>query len=379
MLFVALGDATDIRTRGGTPYFLSLAGMRAGFIKRAAALPLGTQQRRRALWNVRRLLLRGERGGYQFTAECAERLFRAAQLSEPAGEVLSQFPMFPPDSWLSRSDVSYYLDATLKQNFEAYGLAAKVGPRMRAEVLAREKDRYHSARRVVCMSRWAADSVVTDYGVPPSKVFVIPGAANIGDDDASVAHEASEPPLSPLRLGFIGKQVERKNLSLLLRVAESLDERGIPVEVLAAGFAPESVPAHRLFRPVGFIDKRTQMRDFVSFVRRCHFGCLFSHAEAFGLSNVEFIRLGVPVLTWDVGGLSDTVPPGLGHVFPGGCSAVDIADKVLGYARDQARYRALRTAVTQRRDEVTFDRAIARFQRVWRGETHDCLTTLRAL
>src|SRR5690606_36151404 len=254
-----------------------------------------------------------------------------ADITEPTEQVLSQFPLFPPDSWLGRSEVNYYIDATLKQNFDHYGVASTVGKRMRDEALARERDRYHRATRVVCMSRWCADSMVNDYGVDPRKVHIIPAGANVdGDLLATMPNEVPRS-LAPLRLGFLGKDVVRKNLRFMLDIADALAERGVEAEVPAAGFAPDSVPPHPRLRAVGMFAKRTQMREFIAFLRSCHFGCLFSRAEAFGLSNVEFIRLGVPVLTWDEGGQADTVPEGLGHVFPAGASATHIADKVAGY------------------------------------------------
>lgn len=367
MLFVALGDATNASTRGGTPYFLSKAGKAVNFISRAAPLDLDAIKTRRLLWNLSRFVAYREKGGYQFSRDFAEQLFRLADITEPTEQVLSQFPLFPPDSWLSRSEVNYYIDATLKQNFDHYGVAATVGKRMRDQTLARERERYHRASRVVCMSRWCAESMVTDYGVDPKKVHVIPAGANVDGDLLADLPNQAPTSLAPLRLGFLGKDVVRKNLSFMLEVADALAERGIEAEVAAAGFPPESVARHPRLCAMGMFDKRTQMREFIAFIRSCHFGCLFSRAEAFGLSNVEFIRLGVPVLTWDEGGQADTVPEGLGHVFPAGASAAHVADKVALYVTSPATYDELRATVGRRAPEVGFDRAIEKFQAVWRG------------
>lgn len=367
MLFVALGDATSASTRGGTPYFLSKAGKAVNFISRAAPLDLGAVKARRMLWNVSRLVAYRETGGYQFSPDFAERLFQLADITEPTKQVLSQFPLFPPDSWLDRSETNYYIDATLKQNFENYGVAATVGKRMQQETLIRERERYHRASRVVCMSRWCAESMVSDYGLDPRRVHIIPAGANIDSDLLASLPDASPGPLAPLRLGFLGKDVVRKNLTFLLQVADALAERGIEAEVAAAGFPPESVAPHPRLRPMGTFDKRTEMREFIAFIRSCHFGCLFSTAEAYGLSNVEFIRLGVPVLTWDVGGQADTVPEGLGHVFPGGASPAEVADQVAADVFPETAYQDLRALVGRRALEAGFDRAIEKFQAVWRG------------
>ena len=54
-------------------------------------------------------------------------------------------------------------------------------------------------------------------------------------------------------------------------------------------------------------------------VRSFHFGCLFSSAEAYGIANLECLRLGVPVLASRVGGIPDTVRDGLAYLFEPGC------------------------------------------------------------
>jgi glycosyltransferase involved in cell wall biosynthesis len=120
-----------------------------------------------------------------------------------------------------------------------------------------------------------------------------------------------------------------------------------------------------LLRAVGFIDKARDIGGFVRLVRSFHFGCLFSSVEAFGLSNVECQRLGVPVLTWDRGGIADTVQQGTAHLFADGATPDEITDVVEGYLRVPERYRRLRREVEQRADTFSWGVAVERFQELW--------------
>lgn len=107
----------------------------------------------------------------------------------------------------------------------------------------------------------------------------------------------------------------------MLEIADSLHARNIEVEVAAAGFTAANGPPHHLLWPIGYINKHEEPKRFLDFIRSCHFTCLFSSAEAFGISNRESLRLGVPVLARNVGGIPDTVPEGCGHLFDSGtCS-----------------------------------------------------------
>lgn len=322
---------------------------------------------RRVLWNILEIIFTGQYGGYQYTEEFNRSLLDQVAMSEREGEIISHFPLFPPLSMVE-GPVSYYIDQTLTQLFSDYGFADKISPRVLEKAINAERQNYERAKFIVCMCRWAAQAVIEEYGIDPTKVHVIPGGANIDDKlIAEVPVSEHDFEFNPLRLGFIGKDIKRKNLSFLLEVAEELYASNQPVEVIAMGFDPAISPRHPLLKPLGYIDKHNAVHEFISTIRACYFGCLFSHAEAFGISNREFIRLGVPVLTWDVGGMADTVPTGLGHVFPANIKAGYVASVINEYLQNPERYLEWRKTVQDRSHEVSWKQAIEKFQAVWQG------------
>jgi glycosyltransferase involved in cell wall biosynthesis len=366
-ILTCVGDATSIHTHGGLPFHLLEAGQHAGFIDAGWKLAPKKLRFSRAIWNLRRLITRGEFGGYQYSSEFIQFLTaQALKTPTSADEIISIFPLLPTDH--SRyASVSLYLDATLKNNFEDYRLQERLGSSIISEALDRERCLYHQSARILCRSRVAAKSVVEDYRIDPAKVHFVPGGANISRNAMAASAPARIINLKPVRLGFLGKDWRRKNLSFILEVADILNARGIAVEVAAAGFDPDQGPRHPLLQPIGFIDKHTHVRKFIHFIRSCHFLCLFSIAEAFGISNRESLRLGIPVLAWNVGGISDTVPDRCGHLFPASATAQEVADLVQDYVRDYDRYKSLRAHIEERSEEFTWDASVKKMIEIWNG------------
>lgn len=363
-VLAAIGDVQNPATWSGTGYHFLQAGKRHGFLNDGWRLDPERLKPLRWTWNALEVLRAGRAGGFQYSHAFLKQLFKQAPGLSVSDEIISHFPLFPPLG-VCNARISFYIDATLKQLFEDYGFDRIVSPRIKADALARERDQYAAANQVVCMARWTAESVVADYGVPSEKVHVIPGGANIDERSLDSLQWCLGPGLDTLRIGFVGKEWKRKNLPFLLEVAEALEQLGQSTQVWAAGFDATSAPCHRLLRSVGFIDKRRQPRRFVEFVQSMHFGALFSRAEAAPRSNLEFVRLGVPVITHDVGGIADTVPPGAGIVFPAGSSAREIADRILGYVTSGSVYETLRLSTWQCASQVTWDASVNQFLEVW--------------
>ena len=357
-------------TWSGTPYFFLRAGKKVGFLHDAWRLQPQVLRWRRLAWNARECLATGEWGGFQFTRSFLDDLTNHGfQQSGFPNEIISHFPLLPS---LLHHDVtlSFYIDATLTQLFEVYGVSGHISSRIIEEVIEREGEQYKAAARVVCMSRWAAASVRLDYKISPSKIFVVPAGANI--DDMVLKEEDEEAPGTsfslerPLRLGFIGKDWRRKGLSKVLQVAEVLVRRGIPTRVVAAGFAPREGPRHPLLQSLGFVDKRSDMQGFIRLIRSFHYGCLFSSAEAYGISNVECQRIGVPILALDVGGISDTVRDGTAFLFPPAATVEEIADAVFKQVFPSDSYRELRRRVKMEFKNFSWDVAVNSLQHIWK-------------
>jgi hypothetical protein len=68
---------------------------------------------------------------------------------------VSHFALEPPKA-IVREPIVYYVDATMHLNWEGY-TGRRIGTRIKADALARERDAFLSARFVVAWSRWCAN------------------------------------------------------------------------------------------------------------------------------------------------------------------------------------------------------------------------------
>lgn len=354
------GDATDLNTWSNTPNFLLQASLQQGLLQGGLALQPGQLRWRRHLWNLAQLLRSGQPGGFQYSQAFTRQLLAQARLpvNQPLA-LLSHFPLLPDDPWPENWRVDFYIDATTRQVLEAYGAGRRIAASFQGAVLERERRAYQQASTVICMAQWAADSVTADYGMDPAKVHVVPGGANLDEAQLALLPVAPPPPppsaRQPLRLGFLGKEWQRKGGPFLLELAEALQQRGIPAVIRAIGPDPARLPAHPALMPQGFIHKQTDTARFVTEMRSWHFGTLFSEAEAFGISNRECLRLGVPVLAHAVGGIASTIPDGAcGQLFPAHPSAAAVADWIAQRLQPYEAYLAWRSALAPRWREFTW-------------------------
>lgn len=354
---VAYGDSTSVATWGGIPYFFLQAGLRAGLFDGGVSLHPERFRRQRLVWNALRPLTLDRPGGYMYTRDHLRALWGNAAIPPDTTEYVSHFQLLPAPE-VARGRVTFYIDATMNQYFDEYERG--LGRRIKAEALEREGEAYHGARFVVCMSRWCAEDVQVTYGVPPEKVRVILPGANV-DEGAIPAPVEWDGNLVPLRLGFIGIDWERKGGPILLEVASKLERMGHPVEVVVIGPPPSALPAHPALRAVGFIDKRSELERFVALVRSFHFGCLLSRAEALGISTMECLRLGVPVVGTAVGGIVDTVPPDAGLLLPAQRTSESLVEALVPILEEPARYARMRAAAAGVSADQSWDRTVGEF------------------
>lgn len=368
MYLTCIGDSTNLATWSGIPYFLLRAGLDSGMLEGGLPLQPKALNSSKLIWNATRPLLGSMPGGFQYTSQFANKLLSQACLPVNA-KLLSLQPMLPAWPWPESWQVFYYIDMTTRQVFDFYKVGNKLSSSVRNRALEQDRSAFQQSLAIVCMCQWAAESVINDYGIDSAKVHVVPGGANL--DEAllvKLPSAATPPPPSakqPLRLGFLGKEWQRKGGGFLLELADALQQRSIPTVIRAIGPNPVDLPAHPALQPLGFINKQTNTARFVSEVQSWHFGTLFSEAEAFGISNRECLRLGVPVLCHAVGGIASTLPDaGCGQLFAPHPSAAEVADWISARLNPYAAYLAWRAALVPRWWEFTWEAAAKQLARI---------------
>ena len=385
IMLSAHGDATDSRIQSGLPFYLLEEARRQDLVVGALALTPTTSARyrlHRAAWNATRLLTGNRPGGYVYSASgqelewnpvrghCADlRFLRCYQLIAP-----SLLDDCAPHTW-------FYIDMTLRQLFGSLYEKRPLGD-VATSAVALEKRGYLASRAVITRSRWAAASVVTDYGVDPGKVHVVLPGANLDRETYEAWEEAESQHRGlgarldrrdPVRFVYVGYDWRRKGLDRLLRAHSLARERGSTAILRVIGCERRLLPPElRNTTGVewcGVIDKRTQAAKYMRLVAECDVGCLLSYEEAAGISLREYGALGLAVLATTAGGAPENARRGTSVLVDADDDDEVVAGLLARLSDDREWRESLRAAAWVQRQECSWTTAVARLAAVVKATT----------
>ncbi len=223
------------------------------------------------------------------------------------------------------------LDATPLQ-YDAlgafYGHVPSTNARLEAIKKRLNRRAFGAARHLVAWSEWAKASLVSDYGVAPDKITVIPP----GIDTELWRRERPMRPAGPLKLLFVGGDFPRKGGETLLEAFRRLPPgraqltvvtktpdvgNNIPDVAVRHDIQPNSEALLRLYADA----------DLFVFPTR---------GDCLPLAVMEALTSGLPVVTTSVGALPEAVTHGeTGWIVPPDDPAA-LADALLALAADRA-------------------------------------------
>ncbi len=193
---------------------------------------------------------------------------------------------------------------------------------------------FNDAAALVTWSKWAAGSLIDDYGVDPSRITVIPPGV--------VPHvwQRQEPRSGAddtVRILFVGGDFERKGGDLLvgafdrLRQDPELSSDGLSVElhlVTSADVpATPSVHVHRGLTP--------NSPELIDLFHRCDIFALPTRGDCTPVVLAEAATAGLPSVATDVGAISESVLDGTtGHLVEPTVESVYEALRLLVLDRD---------------------------------------------
>jgi glycosyltransferase involved in cell wall biosynthesis len=377
VFLAAVGDANDPGTWSGIPYHFLQAGKAAGLIDQGLALSTeGLPWRlRRWTWNLREVLRGSGHGGYQYSPQFLERLWRPHVKRLKGNSVINCFQLYPPSVVADDSiEKSFYIDMTLRQLFDYYGGGCGVGARIRADAIRREQEGYHSAGGVLTHSGWAAASVIQDYAVPADRVHAVVPGANIDPierlrwEDEHGGNKGA-PDFRSLRLVFVGKDWRRKGLDRILGAFGAARRAGLNATLRVIGCLPRSLPAqYRSMEGVewlGFVDKQTDAVRFLRSVAECDIGCLLSRAEAGGMALREYHALGLVTIGPDTGGAPEHMIEGASLAVSPVATEPEIAGLLLQLDRDRAWLNRLRANAWNSRHLALWENSVRQMLSFW--------------
>lgn len=241
--------------------------------------------------------------------------------------------------------VIFMTDATFSQIQGYYPYFSNLASYNIRQGIELDKRAFRRADHCMLASEWAKRSAVTDYGIDPAKISVVPCGANL--DRIPAKEELGEFDPSTCRLLFLGVDWERKGGQIALDTFLLLKRQGLPVTLTIAGCTP---PSHAISNTEGitvipFLDKNKpeDAERLHHILLNTAFLLLPTRAECAGVVFAEASAYGIPSITTDTGGVTDYVRNGInGFAVPLNATAAGYAEKISSLFRDQENYLQLR-------------------------------------
>jgi glycosyltransferase involved in cell wall biosynthesis len=224
------------------------------------------------------------------------------------------------------------LDAT-PINYDTVGAAYDHVPSSNAW-LEKQKHRWHSrtfatADALVTWCQWAADSLVSDYGVEASKITVIPPGVDLEKWKTPVRAEHS----GRLRLLLVGGDFARKGGHELVQAftqgLSRICELDIATRDEAAKQKYSGIEGLRIH--IGLQANSDPLRELYARADVFAFPTL---ADCLPLAVMEAMAAGLPVITTSVGALGEEVESGRNGLLVKPGDAADIVKAVEALAQD---------------------------------------------
>lgn len=224
---------------------------------------------------------------------------------------------FPGDCQITKyrkvdKPIIYYSDATFKQMIGYYwkdlsGLLLREGDR-------NERIANDNSTIIIKSSHWAINSVVTDYQQKTSKCHVLEFGANIDERDivkTDIYHGG------PVNILFSGVEWERKGADIAIDTVKELNRKGVEAKLFLVGIKEENIPEKykniSCVDYIGFLNKNIpeQYQKLITIMGRCNLFLLPTKAECAGIVLCEASAFGLPIFTFDTGGIGNYVIDGM--------------------------------------------------------------------
>ena len=137
-----------------------------------------------------------------------------------------------------------------------------------------------------------------------------------------------------------------------------LRDAGYDIRLHIIGKCPPEISQRDGVTHFGLIDKSVDMDRFIEIVRNVDVGCMLSRAELTGIALLEFLRMGVPVIATDVGGIPDIVELGAGQLVSPEIRASDLAEHFARLLDEPERLAELQESAWRRRRNASWRRVV---------------------
>lgn len=355
-----------VRSFSGSTLYCARGGIAEGVIEGAFALVTDKinfhLHTRATVWKLLRKALRQKAGGYKFHPSYNDVLW-SQYLPSIADTVLISNNQLLGSYFFAhcpKHNVTpvFYIDGTLTEYLIGYGSVEdlNVGDDVVERAIKLEQEGYQQAQHIIVMSRATARNLIDVYGISPHRISIVVPGANLKDVAVPPPSTHTGWVGSEFTLGFVGLYPQRKGLDKIAAAVSILRRRRMPIRLRVVGRCPEPIAAQDWVDDLGIINKETDTARFIEFIQSVDLGCQLSRAELTGIATMEFLRLGVPIIATNVGGIPDMFKDGGGILVTPNIGPEELASRIQILMTDMSRYQALRQEAVRRAEWASWRR-----------------------
>ena len=181
-----------------------------------------------------------------------------------------------------------------------------------------EQTALSKATHAIYASQWAYKSAIQNYNIDKSKLHVIEFGANI-DEQNIIPHQFTYN--GRLDLLFLGVDWIRKGGDIAVEATKYLNDSGIPSTLHIVGISKldNDIVNLSYVKNYGFLNKNNpdDYNQLVSIIQQSHCLLLPTKAECAGIVFCESSANGLPIFTFNTGGVANYVVNGKnGYMLP---------------------------------------------------------------
>ncbi|NDW08894.1 glycosyltransferase family 4 protein [Dysgonomonas sp. 520] len=204
--------------------------------------------------------------------------------------------------------ILYLTDTTFKLMYSYYPEFSNFMPCNVMQGNKLEKISANKAWRIISASDWCSNSLINDYGVDSKKIKVLEFGANI--TDISLKAESRFDKNNTLNLLFLGVGWKRKGGDIAVDCVKSLNEQGVKATLSIVGSKlPENHQNCESIKSYGFLNKNNEdeYQILKQVISESDLLILPTSAECAGIVFAEASAYGLPIFTYDTGGIPNYV------------------------------------------------------------------------
>ncbi len=219
---------------------------------------------------------------------------------------------------------------------------------------------------VTAVSQYLKDETLRAFGCTGCDIDVIPNFVDL-DEFRPPRERCPLFPAADKVLMHISNMRPVKRLMDVIGVFDRV-RQAMPARLVLAGDGPDREVAEREVDRLGLKDRVRfigKIEDVAQVMRWAHLFLLPSQSESFGLSALEALATGVPVIGARVGGLPEVVEHQVSGYLAEPGNVEEMAAGALALLTDTARYEAASVAARERAAAFATDRVVPRYEEVY--------------